>query len=75
LCEWELYFRTGLPRDTDTGTLPIDITEVHIENVAGTQSQSRHQQDRGAIPQPDSGIAITSSDHALDISRWQVARQ
>jgi hypothetical protein len=54
---------------------PINISEIHFQDIASTQSQSRQQQNRCSIPQSDGGVPIAGSDDALDIGRWQVARQ
>src|SRR5215471_11203313 len=75
LCERELYLVARLPRHADRGMRPIDIVEIHPENIAGTQSQACQQQNRGAIPESDGGVAIATGDDTLDIGRWQVARQ
>jgi hypothetical protein len=45
----------------------INISEIHFQDIASTQSQSRQQQNRCSIPQSDGGVPIAGSDDALDI--------
>jgi hypothetical protein len=54
---------------------PINITKIHFDDVTRTQPQARQKQHHGAVPESDGGVAITSSDDALDVGRRQVSGQ
>jgi len=54
---------------------PVDVTEIHAANIAGTEPEARQEQNCGAVSQSNGSGAITGSNNAVDIGGRQIPRQ
>jgi hypothetical protein len=61
-------------KNADRAATPIEITEPHGRDVAGTESKPGQQKENGSVPDSTWLAQVAGGDQTLDIVRFEVPR-
>jgi hypothetical protein len=75
LRQWQAVRPTRLALDRQVAGPPVDVVEVHILNITGTQAEPGEQENDGLVPNFHRAICRTGADDLLDRCRVDVAGQ
>lgn len=75
LRQWQAIRPTRLALDRQVARAPVDIVEVHIPNITGTQAKPGEQENDGLVPNFHRAISRTCADDLLDRCRVDVPGQ
>jgi hypothetical protein len=75
LGERETHLVAGLPRHAKASLWPVNVVQIHGDDVPCPEAEPRQQEDPSTVPEPHRGAPIAGSDDAFDIGGWQVLEQ